>query len=244
MNRMLLAVALWLAPLVALGGEAEVPPEDAAQQKLIAALRTKKVTFDFVETPLADVMNFLQALLDVNLIVDPGLDRDQVVTLRVNDMAAGQALQWIARMVGGRVDVRDGAVVLERARPDEPGFAPRRPPEPPGPPWRPVRPFGKATLALGPGLTIELELHEDDLRPEVRQLILFLVNRQLLGEAQKQDPKAVKEFMDEWAKRRQAEADERQRAEAARRRAEEEARKGREKQAPKPEPADPRKGQL
>ncbi|HUT35520.1 MAG TPA: hypothetical protein VNE39_18675 [Planctomycetota bacterium] len=257
MRTALVAAAVWLAPLAALAGEERPRPEPAeerdqdAEQRIKDILRTKKVTFDFVETPLADVMNFMQALLGVNLIVDPGLDRRAAVTLRVNEMPVGQALQWIARMVGARADVRDGAVVIEPARGDgrEPG--PRGRPDGEPPPG-PRRPFGRATLSLGPGLSIEMELGEDDLRPEARQLLLFLLHRQIVGEAQKHDPKAIQEFMEGAAKRRQMEAEMRQRlealrhaameAEAARRRAEEEARRQRERRE-KPEGGD-RKGQF
>ena len=257
MRRLLVAAAVvWLAPLAGLAGEEGPRPEPREgreqdpEQKIKDILRTKKVTFDFVETPLADVMNFMQALLGVNMVVDPGLNKQATVTLRANEMPVGQALQWIARLAGAKVDVRDGAVVVEPARGDgrEPG--PRGRPDGEPPPG-PRRPFGRATLSLGPGVTIEMELGEDDLRPEARQLLLFLLHRQILGEAQKHDPKAIQEFMEGMAKQRQMEAEMRQRLEAlrhpamdaeARRRAEEEARKQRERRE-KPEGGE-RKGQF
>lgn len=240
------AMALWLAPLAALAGEERPRPEPPerrgqdAEQRIFDVLRAKKVTFDFVETPLADVMNFIQNLVGVNMVVAPGVDRRADVTLRVHEMAAGPAVKWIATLVGARMDVRDGAVVLEPAR-DE-----RREP-PPGP----RRPFGRATLSLGPGLTIEMELGEDDLRPEARQLLLFLLHKQLAGEAQKHDPKAIQEFMEGMARQRQMEAEMHRRLEAqrreaaeaeARRGAEEEARRNRERRE-KPEGGE-RKGEF
>lgn len=263
MRRFALAAAAWLVCPTAWAGEERpkpAPPAEAreheGEQKIREALQ-KRVTFDFVNTPLADVMNFFHALTNVNLIVGPGIDRDQEVTLRVNEMPLGQALQWIARLVGGRVDIRDGAVVIEPDRPGERGPGPTGMPAPPMP-FPPGRPFAKATLALSPGLSIEVELAEDDLRPEVRQLLLFLIHRQVMAEAQKHDPKAIQEFMEGMAKRRQMEAEMRRRAEdelrkaeaakreaeAERRRAEEEARKQRERRE-KPEGAgDQRKGQF
>ncbi|MBM4032351.1 MAG: hypothetical protein FJ291_11250 [Planctomycetes bacterium] len=255
MRTALLAVGVWLAPLAAVAAEAKEPEPEA---KIKEVLRAKRVTFDFVETPLVDVMNFMQALIGVNLVLDPGLDKQAAVTLRVNDMAVGQALQWIARLVGGRVDVRDGAVVVEPARDEGRERGPREPPGPERPP-HPGRPFARATIALGPGFNIEMELGEDDLRPEVRQLLLFLIHRQVMAEAQKHDPKAVQEFMEGAMRRRQPEAEMRQRLEGrlrqaeaqmraameaeARRRAEEEARRLRERRE-KPEGPEEKKGQF
>ena len=247
---LVMAMALWVAPLAALAGEERPRPEPGEargqdpDQKIKEALAAKKVTFDFVETPLADVMNFMQALVGVNMVVVPGVNKQATITLRVNEMPVGQALQWIARMVGARADFRDGAIVIEPAR-DE-----RREPGPEPPPG-PRRPFARATLSLGPGLNIEMELNEGDLRPEARQLLLFLIHRQIMGEAQKQDPKAIQEFMEGMAKQRQMEAEMRQRLEAlqraakeaeVRRRAEEDARRKREPRE-KPEGGE-RKGQF
>jgi len=261
MGKVLVTLAVWLIPLVALAGEERPRPElpeqrgQDAEQRIREVLAARRVTFDFVETPLADVVNFLAALVDANMVVLPGVNKQAAVTLRVNEMPLGQALQWIARLVGARVDVREGAVVIE------PGRDERREP-PPGP----RRPFGRATLSLGPGLTIEMELGEDDLRPEARQLLLFLLHRQIMGEAQKHDPKAIQEFMEGMAKQRQMEAEMRRghetlrqammdadarlreaearirAAEEARRRAEEEARRARERRE-RPEGGE-RKGEF
>jgi biopolymer transport protein ExbD/membrane-associated protease RseP (regulator of RpoE activity) len=60
----------------------------------------KAISFDFVETPLNDVLAFLRGLLGVNLVLDPAVAADRKappVTLRVQDMPAHNALDWIAK---------------------------------------------------------------------------------------------------------------------------------------------------
>ena len=104
-----LAMALWAGTLAfAEGAGVEKPPKPGAKpgaeakpganpalteadMKIWEVLKTKKVTFDFVETPVGDAMNFIQGLLGVNMVVDPGLEKGRTLTLRVNDMAVGQA---------------------------------------------------------------------------------------------------------------------------------------------------------
>ncbi len=157
------------------GAAAEEPEAD---RRIREILKTKKVTFDFVETPVVDAMNFMQQLIGVNLIVDPNLDKQMPLTLRVNEMPVGQALQWIARLAGGKTDVRDGAVVVEVAKEGEREFHPKPKQE------KALlkadhdkmlrkggQPFGKVSLPLGNGATLEIALDEEDLGPESRAVV-------------------------------------------------------------------------
>jgi len=248
---------------VGLGAEPAAPDkkpkpgaeEPEAEKKIKELLKTKKVTFDFVETPVVDAMNFMQQLIGVNLIVDPGLDKQMPLTLRVNEMPVGQALQWMARLAGGQMDVREGAVVIEVAKEGDREFVVRPKHEKAllkadheKMLRKPGQPFGKVTLPLGNGGTIEFALDEEDLGPEIRALVVRMLYRHLTGELAKQDPEAaaglremmegrMRKMMEERARAAQKEAEIRRRV------AEDEARKATEKRE-KVEGAPENKGQF
>lgn len=240
----------------AVAPEARAGEEPEAEKRIKDILKTKKVTFDFVDTPIGDAMNFIQALIGVNMVVDPGLDKGVPLTLRVNDMAVGQALQWMAKLIDAKMDVRDGAIVIARAKDGEREFV-EKPRGEKGPPKgdfdkqrRHGQPFGKITLPLGNGGNIELTLDEDDLGPEIRGLALRLLHRQLVGELAKQDPQAAAEFREamqarEAMERRMRQAMMEERMRALQKEAAERARRGAEdarERPPKPPKPEERGG--
>jgi hypothetical protein len=75
-------------------------------------LKGRTLSFDFVETPLQDVVSFIAALVDATIVLDPDLDPDRPVTLRLTDVSAASALHWVARVVEAEVEMRQGAVFL------------------------------------------------------------------------------------------------------------------------------------
>jgi hypothetical protein len=95
----------------------EKPPvekekEDPDTRKVRKRLKGRTLSFDFVETPLQDVVSFIAALVDATIVLDPDLDPDRPVTLRLTDVSAASALHWVARVVGAEVEMRQGAVFL------------------------------------------------------------------------------------------------------------------------------------
>jgi len=88
------------------------PPE---WEKRIREALKKKVTFDFVETPLQDAINFLQSLVEVTIVVDTAATKDAPdVTLRVGHMELGQALNWIMKLTGLAYTIKDEAVFISK----------------------------------------------------------------------------------------------------------------------------------
>jgi len=82
----------------------------------------KRISFDFVDTPLDDVLCFLSSLTGTNIVLDRAAlqDGEVPVTLKVNDMRLGAALDWILRLVNLNYVLRDEAVFVstpERCRP-------------------------------------------------------------------------------------------------------------------------------
>lgn len=235
----LTVAALWLGPL-APGAEHTdpkppklVPAEHAVDQeankKIKETLKNRRVSFDFVEVPIADAMDFMRQLVGLNLVLAPDVDRGAALTLKGNDMAVGNALEWMARLADAKVEVKDGAVVIQRGADAERGPKPKDARE-----WLKLEfpklrkltgaPVGKAVIPLGDGAAVEINLEEEDLDPETRAALLKLFRAQLLKELEKRDPQAAAELREAAERRAKLEADHRARPGAlddARRAAEE-----------------------
>lgn len=90
--------------------------EEQEWERRIKEALNKKVTFDFVETPLQDVVNFLSSLVDVTIVLDTAATKDAPsVTLRVNDMRLQSALNWILKLVALKYTLKDEAVFISKA---------------------------------------------------------------------------------------------------------------------------------
>ena len=88
-------------------------PADARIHKL---LKSRRVTFDFVETPLGDVLSLMATVLRVKIVVAPEVGK-RPVTLRVDDMPAAAALPHLLELGGARMAITDGAVRVASAPP-------------------------------------------------------------------------------------------------------------------------------
>lgn len=102
------------AAQTAIGGEVKkAEPWEAA----IREAMNKKISFDFVETPLQDVISFISGLVDVTIVLDNEAIRDQapVVTLRVSDMRLESALRWVLKLVALKYTLRDEAIFVSKA---------------------------------------------------------------------------------------------------------------------------------
>ena len=86
-------------------------PKEAIQRKL-----AEKTTFDFVETPLPDVLDLLSEMHDLSIVYDVGGVRKEAptLTLKVNDMRLGAALGWVTKLVGLRCIETPEAIVVAK----------------------------------------------------------------------------------------------------------------------------------
>lgn len=104
------------------------PAGEPPRSELVAAALKKKVSLDFVETPLQDVLSFISSQVDVTFILDAEAvpDHASSVTLKVTDMALDHALSWLCVPIGLVYAERDGAIAItSRARLDK-TFPPKR----------------------------------------------------------------------------------------------------------------------
>ena len=99
-------------------------PDEPWKKDIEDALKNRRVSFDFVDTPLEDVITFLNSIADVNMVLDPNAlaqakDVDMPVTLKVQDMRLESALQWILRLVSLKYALRDEAIFISDDVKDE-----------------------------------------------------------------------------------------------------------------------------
>ena len=98
----------------AIGGEMGESPE---WENRIREAMGKKISFDFVETPLQDVISFISSLVEVTIVLDTEAIRDEAptVTLKVNDMRLEAALNWVLKLVGLKYTLKDEAIFISKA---------------------------------------------------------------------------------------------------------------------------------
>jgi len=99
--------------------------EEEAEDPWKIELRSKleePISFDFLETPLEDVCQFLRQVADVDVILDPRVAEDAndpslPVTLKVEDMPLSKAIKWINRLTGTSYGLHDNVIYI--APPDQ-----------------------------------------------------------------------------------------------------------------------------
>jgi hypothetical protein len=87
---------------------------EEADDRIKKAL-SRKVSFEFVDTPLLDVFEFVRHLCNVSIVVDPKAleTREKVlINLNVNDMEMERALQWVLKIAELEFKVQDQAIFI------------------------------------------------------------------------------------------------------------------------------------
>ncbi len=74
----------------------------------------RPVTLDFADTPVRDVLTFLQDFTGIGIVVDPNAftGAGPGITLKVRDMALEKALSYILKFAGGEYQIVDGAIIV------------------------------------------------------------------------------------------------------------------------------------
>ena len=125
---MKISIALALLAAFCLGPFARA--EDTPDERIKKAL-ARKVSFEFVDTPLADAIEFIRHLANVAIVVDPRVvaaGKDKVaISLRVADMDLDKALQWILKLAELEFKVQDQAIFIAAPAVQEPAEAEKKP---------------------------------------------------------------------------------------------------------------------
>ena len=69
--------------------------EESPEEQLDRLLKTRQVTLNFDETPLADALGFVQDVSGLNIVTYPGVPADVAVTLRLRDISLLNAIKLI-----------------------------------------------------------------------------------------------------------------------------------------------------
>ena len=75
----------------------------------------RKVSFEFVDTPLSEAVQFLQTLTKINMILDPNaveMRGNTPINLKVSNMTLNLALDWILRLADLNYALRDSALFI------------------------------------------------------------------------------------------------------------------------------------
>jgi RNA polymerase sigma factor (sigma-70 family) len=87
------------------------------KKALLDKMQTK-VTFEFKETPLTDAIAMMRGITGVNFVLDPKVAKEStLISLRVTDMKAELAMDWIAKLANVEFELKDDAVVFRKADP-------------------------------------------------------------------------------------------------------------------------------
>jgi len=105
------------------GKTAEAEPKSSAPQaspvmswqERVQQEFSRTVTLDFTDTPLPDVVAFLQNLTNLNFVLDTkniGDPSEIQITLQVHDLPLQYALEWILKMANLKYALRKGVIFI------------------------------------------------------------------------------------------------------------------------------------
>jgi len=93
-------------------------PEEPWRAKIREALKSKRISLDFVDQPLHECLAEIQKSIDVALILDPkviaGGGDANALSLKVADMEIGRALEWVLKLADLDFMLQDEAVFISR----------------------------------------------------------------------------------------------------------------------------------
>ncbi len=88
-------------------------PGGAGVDRALAARLNQRVTLDFRDAPLADVVDFLRSASRLNIVVAPAVTLSSPsITLKASDMSLGNALHWLTRLSNTHMGFIHGALFI------------------------------------------------------------------------------------------------------------------------------------
>ncbi len=109
--------AILTVMLAGLLSQSAFAQQDRRERAIREKLRTTRVSMDFTEAPLKDVVSFLQSVSGINLLIDPNIFKERTqdelrVSLTVKNITLENALALIGRFFKLHTDYRDGVLLL------------------------------------------------------------------------------------------------------------------------------------
>lgn len=93
------------------------PQNDEKRAEILNKLRTMKVSLDFRETPLQDVIDFVREMTGINFVIDQKVyDETEpeklTITIKVDDLELRSALKLMLQMRGLTAVYREGVLLI------------------------------------------------------------------------------------------------------------------------------------
>jgi len=112
-----LIVAMVLFALVALSSGALAAGLEPFENRITRAKLQKRISVDFNEVPLGDVVEFLRSVLDVNIILDSeSIYRQEpeniLITLKLHEVRARTLLKFLTRYADMKYSIIDGVIFI------------------------------------------------------------------------------------------------------------------------------------
>ncbi|MCE9582304.1 MAG: hypothetical protein K8T20_07410 [Planctomycetes bacterium] len=114
-SNLLCAIALLACSAIARADSPKLEAKTEEDRKTIAALESLKVSLNFTDAKLAEVVDFFREITNVNIVMSKGVKDggdDHTVTLKVDDLKAIDALSLVATMVELSYKVEDGVLMI------------------------------------------------------------------------------------------------------------------------------------
>ncbi len=91
--------------------------DDPLRDEIVSKLNNMKVSLDFRETPLTDVMDFIREMSGINVLIDPkvydAVDSEKLnITVRVDDLQLGAALRLMLGLRDLTAVYREGVLLV------------------------------------------------------------------------------------------------------------------------------------
>lgn len=95
----------------------DTPGDSEKRAEIVSKLRTMKVSLDFRETPLQDVIDFIREMTGINFVIDQKIyeevEPDKLtITIKVDDLELRSALKLMLQMRGLTAVYRDGVLLI------------------------------------------------------------------------------------------------------------------------------------
>ncbi len=91
--------------------------DDEKRAEIMSKLRSMKVSLDFRETPLQDVIDFIREMTGINFVIDQKIYEEVepanlTITIKVDDLELRSALKLMLQMRGLTAVYRDGVLLI------------------------------------------------------------------------------------------------------------------------------------
>lgn len=88
-------------------------PGGPGMSPAIAARMNQRVTLDFRDASITDVVDFLRDVSKINIVLTPAVTLSApTITLKASDMSLGNALHWVTKMTNTHIGFIHGALFI------------------------------------------------------------------------------------------------------------------------------------